>query len=93
MSFEVRTRSAIGGVNSGIFNTDSYQVSDDLTLVRGNHQLALGVNVAYLTMDFLTNARVGGTWIGERAGAGLGLADFLLGRVSSLEHGAGNPSR
>ena len=81
---------AIGGVNSGIFNTDSYQVSDDVTLVRGNHQLAVGVNVAYLTMDFLTNARVGGTWIVNGQTTGLGLADFLLGRVSSLEHGAGN---
>ena len=90
MSFEVAGAFSIGGVNSGIFNTDSYQVSDDVTLVRGNHQLGLGVNVAYLTMDFLTNARVGGTWIVNGQAAGLGLADFLLGRVSSLEHGAGN---
>ena len=39
MSFSVTGAFAIGGVNSGIFNTDSYQVSDDVTLVRGNHQL------------------------------------------------------
>ena len=90
MSFEVAGAFSIGGVNSGIFNTDSYQVSDDVTLVRGNHQLGVGLNVAYLTMDFLTNARVGGTWIVNGQAAGLGLADFLLGRVSSLEHGAGN---
>jgi len=90
MSFTVQNAFAIGGVNSGIFNTDSYQVSDDLTLVRGNHQLAFGVNVAYLTMDFLTNARVGGTWTVNGQNTGLSLADFLLGRVSTLEHGAGN---
>jgi len=90
MSFAVTGAFSIGGVNSGIFNTDSYQVSDDLTLVRGNHQLGVGFNVAYLTMDFLTNARVGGTWIVNGQAAGLGLADFLLGRVSSLEHGAAN---
>ena len=90
MSFTVQNAFAIGGVNSGIFNTDSYQVSDDLTLVRGNHQLAVGVNVAYLTMDFLTNARVGGTWTVNGQNTGLSLADFLLGRVSTLEHGAGN---
>ena len=90
MSFTVQNAFSIGGVNSGIFNTDSYQVSDDLTLVRGNHQLAFGVNVAYLTMDFLTNARVGGTWTVNGQNTGLSLADFLLGRVSTLEHGAGN---
>jgi hypothetical protein len=90
MSFSVTGAFSIGGVNSGIFNTDSYQFSDDLTLLRGNHQLGMGVNVAYLTMDFLTNARVGGTWTVNGQASGLGLADFLLGRVSTLEHGAGN---
>jgi hypothetical protein len=90
MSFSVTGGFAIGGVNSGIFNTDSYQVSDDLTLVRGTHQLGLGFNVAYLSMDFLTNARSGGTWIVNGQTSGLGLADFLLGRVASLEHGAAN---
>jgi hypothetical protein len=86
MSFEVAGAFSIGGVNSGIFNTDSYQVSDDVTLVRGNHQLGVGLNVAYLTMDFLTNARVGGTWIVNGQAAGLGLADFSLAasRVSSM---------
>src|SRR5687768_7973534 len=90
MSFSVQNAFSIGGVNSGIFNTDSYQVSDDVTLVRGNHQFGFGVNVAYLTMDFLTNARVGGTWSVNGQNTGLSLADFLLGRVSTLEHGAGN---
>jgi hypothetical protein len=90
MSFSVSGAFSIGGVNSGIFNTDSYQVSDDLTLVRGNHQLGFGGNMAYLKMDFLTNARVGGTWTVNGQTTGLGLADFLLGRVSTLEHGAGN---
>jgi hypothetical protein len=90
MSFSVTGGFAIGGVNSGIFNTDSYQLSDDLTLVRGAHQLGFGFNVAYLQMDFLTNARSGGTWIVNGQTSGLGLADFLLGRVASLEHGAAN---
>ena len=91
MSFSVTGAFTIGGVNSGIFNTDSYQVSDDLTLVRGNHQLAFGVNIAYRKMDFLTQrARRAATWIVNGQTTGLGLADFLLGRVASLEHGAAN---
>jgi len=90
MSYSVTGGFAIGGVNSGIFNTDSYQVSDDVTLVRGRHQLGVGFNAAYLKMDFLTNARSGGTWIVNGQSTGLGLGDFLLGRVASLEHGAAN---
>ena len=90
MSYSVTGGFAIGGVNSGIFNTDSYQVSDDLTLVRGSHQFGGGVSLAYLKMDFLTNARSGGTWIVNGQSTGLGLGDFLLGRVASLEHGAAN---
>ena len=90
MSYSVAGAFAVGGVNSGIFDTDSYQVSDDVTLVRGSHQLGVGFNVAYLKMDFLTNARSGGTWIVNGQSTGLGLADFVLGRVASLEHGAAN---
>ena len=90
MSFSVAGAFAIGGVNSGIFDTDSYQLSDDVTLVRGNHQFGVGFSLAYLKMDFLTNARSGGTWIVNGQTTGLGLADFLLGRVASLEHGAAN---
>ena len=76
-----------GTATTGIFNTNTYQVSDDLTLVRGNHQLAFGANVAYWKMDFLTHARSGGDWNVNGQVTGLGLADFLLGRVARLEHG------
>jgi hypothetical protein len=87
MSFSVAGAFSIGGVNTGIFNTNSYQVSDDLTLVRGNHQMSVGASVAYWQMDFLTHARSGGTWNVNGQTTGLGLSDFLLGRVARLEHG------
>ena len=44
----------------GLFDTDSYQVNDDLTLVKGNHLLTVGADVAYWKMDFVTHARSGG---------------------------------
>ena len=70
-----------------MFNTNTYQFSDDLSIVRGNHQLAFGANIAYWKMDFLTHARSGGDWNVNGQATGLGLADFLLGRVARLEHG------
>jgi hypothetical protein len=87
MSFTVQGGFAIGGVNTGIFNTNAYQVNDDLTLVRGNHQMGMGGSLAYWKMDFLTHARSGGTWNVTGQTTGLGLSDFLMGRVARLEHG------
>jgi hypothetical protein len=76
-----------GTATTGIFQTNTYQVSDDLSLVRGDHQFSFGANLAYWKMDFLTHARSGGNWLVNGQVTGLGLADFLLGRVTRLEHG------
>ena len=77
----------IANPGGGLFITNSSQLSDDLTLVRGNHELAVGANVAYWTHYFFSHARSGGDWLFTGQLAGLGLADFLLGRVGRLEHG------
>ena len=71
----------------GLFDTNSYQANDDLTLVKGNHQLAVGASVAYWKMDFVTHARSGGGYTFNGQIFGLGMADFLMGRVQQLEHG------
>ncbi len=76
-----------GTSTTGVFQTNTYQLSDDLSLVRGNHQLSFGANVAYWKMNFLTHARSGGNWTINGQATGLGLSDFLLGRVTRLEHG------
>ncbi len=76
-----------GTATTGIFITNASQLGDDLTVVRGNHQLGFGASAAYWKMDFLTHARSGGNWIVNGQATGLGLADFLVGRVASLEQG------
>ncbi len=76
-----------GTATTGLFDTNTYQVGDDLSIVRGNHQLSFGANTAYWKMDFLTHARSGGDWNVNGQATGLGLADFLVGRVARLEHG------
>ena len=77
----------IANPGGGLFQTNSSQVSDDLTLVRGNHDLSIGANLAFWKHYFFSHARSGGDWMFSGQLTGLGLADFLLGRVSRLEHG------
>ncbi|MBM3818833.1 MAG: carboxypeptidase regulatory-like domain-containing protein [Acidimicrobiia bacterium] len=71
----------------GIAENNAYQLGEDLTLVRGRHQIGIGANVAYWRSLQRTWARAPGTWAFDGQVTGLGLADFLLGRVSALEHG------
>ena len=77
------------GTNAGfgVTNTNTYQISDDFTMVRGNHQLAFGASVASWDTFILTCSRCGGQWDFNGQVTGLGLADFMLGRLAILEHG------
>ena len=67
-------------------DTDAYQISDDVTLVRGSHQIALGGNVAYWTHYTVDGQRGVGLWTFDGSATGLGMADFLTGRLTRLEH-------
>jgi len=72
----------------GVANNKAFQLSEDFTLVRGRHQIALGGNVAFWNSLQRQWATGGGNWNFNGSITGLGLADFLLGRVAVLEHGA-----
>jgi hypothetical protein len=71
----------------GLTDTDAYQVSNDLTLVRGGHQLGFGATIAKWNTYIETCARCGGQWNFNGQVTGLGLSDFLLGRVATMELG------
>ena len=60
------------------FLTNASQLSDDFTIVRGDHQLSLGANAAYWKYYFQTHARSGGFWIftGQLTGLGLGTCSW-----------------
>ena len=51
---------------------------------------ASGANLAYWTSESELNARSGGLWQFNGSQTGLGLADFLAGRLFRLEQGAPN---
>ena len=67
------------------FTTDASQISNDLTLVRGGHQLGFGATIAKWSTYIETCARCGGQWNFNGQVTGLGLSDFLLGRVATME--------
>ena len=67
-------------------DTDAFQISDDVTLVRGSHQIAIGGNVAYWTHYTVDGQRGVGLWTFDGSATGLGMADFLTGRLTRLEH-------
>ena len=84
-----RVQGAFEAQNQGTsrFLTNASQLSDDFTVVRGDHQISLGASAAYWKYYFQTHARSGGFWIFTGQLTGLGLSDLLMGRVGRLEHG------
>ena len=58
-----------------------------MTLVKGKHQFGFGGIVAQWNTYILTCSRCGGQWTFDGTVTGLGLADYLLGRMSNLEVG------
>ncbi|HEY3160106.1 MAG TPA: TonB-dependent receptor [Vicinamibacterales bacterium] len=76
---------AAATATKGIADNNSFQVNDDLTVVRGDHQIGLGASVAHFRVSFRTWARGGGQWNFTGQASGLGLADMLLGRVATID--------
>jgi hypothetical protein len=76
-----------GNQTEAHFFNDSYQVADDLTLVRGNHQFGFGANVRYWAGDYTSSSRTNGAWRITGSGTGLGLADLIAGRITTVEQG------
>ena len=77
-----------GASTPAFLRNNFYQVGDDVTLVRGRHQFGAGGNLAYFNGLYQTASRAAGIWLFDGSATGLALADLLLGRVTSVEHGA-----
>ena len=80
-----------GGTESeSTFDTNAWQISDDVTLVRGNHQFGVGVSAAHWASLSLANVRSPGQLNVGNTATGLVLSDFLLGRLQQLQQAAPN---
>jgi hypothetical protein len=71
-----------GTENEASFKTNTYQFSDDLTLIRGSHQFVFGGNWAHWNSFGTANVRSPGQLTIGNTATGLALTDFLLGRLS-----------
>jgi hypothetical protein len=77
-----------GGTNPGYFNSNGYQLVDDVDWIRGKHQVSFGANWIHTNITTVNNRPSNGqfTFNGQSTG-GLGLADFMLGRLGSFLQG------
>jgi hypothetical protein len=72
--------------SKGLAENNAYQMSNDLTMVRGRHEIGVGATVAFWKVFMNTWSRSGGNYAFNGQITGLGLADFMLGRVSVFSH-------
>ena len=64
----------------------AYQIAEEVTVVRGRHQIAVGANVARWTSLSTDYAHSTGTFRFNGQATGRGLTDFLTGQASQVEH-------
>ena len=78
----------LGGTVPGATPSKSMQVTDDLSLVRGNHQFGLGVNIIHDEAHGDIYQMAVGNFQFTGQVTGLGMADFLLGRTNGFALGS-----
>ena len=90
MNLVVSSGFAIGGGQTGPaeYTTTTYTLSDDVTWVRGSHQLSFGGSFAQTRSDATSFSTAIGRYNFTGQALGLGMADFMLGRLTSLLQGA-----
>src|SRR6185436_427538 len=71
-----------GGTNPGFFNSNGFQIADDLDLVRGAHQLSIGANWIHSRIETVNNRPTNGAFTFNGQTTGLSLADFMIGSLS-----------
>ncbi|MBV9745860.1 MAG: TonB-dependent receptor, partial [Acidobacteriia bacterium] len=76
-------------VNS-IFHTTSYQVGDDVSIVKGAHQFAFGATGAMWNSASYANVRSSPNFTFDGSQTGLGLADFMVGKLELLDQSTPN---
>ena len=69
----------------GHFNVTSFQMADDVDIIRGRHQISLGVNLIRIRNDTISGFDENGYPVFNGSFTGLGMADFLLGRMSDFQ--------
>ena len=69
----------------GHFDVNSYQVADDVDLIRGRHQLAFGFNLIRVQNNTISGFDENGTFTFNGSTTGSPLSDFMVGAVSDFQ--------
>jgi hypothetical protein len=78
-----------GAANRGKWNTTAIQFSEDIDWIHGDHQIAFGGNFVRGIANQYNTQFTNGTISFNGQQTGLGLADFLLGRVNTITQAHG----
>jgi carboxypeptidase family protein len=68
----------------------SYAVNDDVTLARGSHQFNFGAGFLHGRMVEVANFQGSGSFTFNGSVTGLGMADFMTGRLATFQQGTPN---
>jgi len=82
-----------GTENDSSLRTFSSSLNTDVTLTKGTHQISVGGSVFYWDSNSLGNVFSMGVFTFSGGRTGFGLADFLLGRMSSFRQASPNFNR
>ena len=75
---------ACNNCNPGPWVSNNYHVSEDISMIRGAHQISVGMNLAYSRLDSLGSFMMNGNFTFNGQITGNALADLLIGRPSSF---------
>jgi hypothetical protein len=76
-----------GGTNPGYFNSNGFQIANDLDWLLGKHQVSFGGNWIHTNIETVNNRPSNGQFTFNGQSTGLGLADFMVGRMSNFLQG------
>ena len=71
-----------GATNPGYFNSTNFQLAEDVDLIRGAHQIAVGVNWIHNISNTVNNRPTNGQFTFNGQVTGLSLADLMVGALS-----------
>src|SRR6185436_6182100 len=71
-----------GATNPGYFNSTNFQLAEDVDLIRGAHQLSLGVNFIHSNINTSNNRPTNGQFTFNGQVSKLPLADLMIGALS-----------
>ncbi len=72
-----------GTCNLAYFNTNTWSYTDDMTLIRGRHQIMFGADIIRTQMNSDNNYELNGDYGFTQSLSGNNLADFMLGDLST----------